>query len=112
MRDQSCLGWFVVIGSRDERPIGAQLFRHLGERDGGARVIGARSNQHIGAAARMLHHAPHDLAPLFQRDGRAFSGGSERDDSVDAAVQEMVDHPIERGIVDLSLPERSDHRDW
>ncbi len=90
---ETLLGWLVVVGIDDERPVGSGPFRVAGEVDGLRRGVGAGTGDDGKAVARRLHHDLHHALVLVVAERGRLAGGTARNEAV-RAVRGMELHEL------------------
>ena len=79
---EAFLGRLVVIGSDDQRGVGAGLGGLFGQAHGLARAVGAGAGHHLDAAGGQLADVGDDPLVLVVRERGDFAGGADGADAV------------------------------
>ncbi len=108
MRRKHPLVRAVVVGSDDERGVGAEVCRPARGPDGRSGVIGTRSGDDGDSATRGsladgLDGDRDQPIALGFGQGRRFTGGPDGDDAVDPGKDLPADEPAESSLVDVAV---------
>ena len=101
----------VVIGTDQERAVGADALGEARQADGLAGAVGAGAGHHLDPARRPLADGGDDALVLLMVQGRRLAGGTHGGQAVGALLDVPIDQLEQRREVDLPVAERRDQRD-
>ncbi len=110
MLKQALLGRLVVIWRHLQRAIRARLLRVLRQVDGFAGRIAAGAGEHFDFAAGKLDGQLDDMDVFVVVESGRFARGADGDNAINAAADLRLDQALQGGLVNLSIPERSNNR--